>query len=223
MCGSIKISLLAAAAHGITIHQVFKSHQQHKRSLLIFLSFYLIMELYQAFQWIFLQLPELGEPCNAFNTNVTYIAYLLIWLQPLLFSYLSSRSKHLRPLAWLTLVSAVFSIYLASNPNYILPNSNFYHETCTYNGDHLDWIFAVKTVVMLPNYYAYWSPIALSILYFETELKWTVGIGWLSSLIIALLLNGPGAQLTSFWCQLSICADLPILLSLRRSKQHSPV
>jgi len=205
-----------------------------------FCVFYAVMEFLQAFQWFWLDLDDLPlhiittsssyRPCAAANTATTILAYVLIWLQPVLFSSIGlfssstiSKVTTMRfavSLSVITCVVALLSLGLRFEDDRdarfttFVPGTNYGNETCTYRGHiHLAWIFAVKSISYQPTHFVYVLLILVTVLHYEQpRLKWTLLSGWLLTLFLSILIVGTGAQLASFWCMTSVFAGVPILL-----------
>ena len=58
------------------------------RYYILFCMFYGCMEILQGCQW-YIGISIMSEICPPINRLLTYIAYLLIWLQPVMFSYIA--------------------------------------------------------------------------------------------------------------------------------------
>lgn len=85
MCWNIEITFTFALLYATSIAIYYKLKPKNYVSYIIFSSFYLIMELFQMVQWMVL---DFSVSESRLNTELTYVAYLLIWLQPVLFSYI---------------------------------------------------------------------------------------------------------------------------------------
>jgi hypothetical protein len=237
MCWSVGVSLTAAAIHIFTLYLLIKQKDVLYNGFIAFVSFYLVMELYQAASWVMLYT---NDSCSSINTLFTYFGYLLIWLQPLLFAlitltdFLNHSTPDIRGIfivrnqlislsiaSVLMLVTALLNIALAGEITYDYPNSNFGEITCTTAGPHghLSWQFAVRTLIHAPNYYSYWSTIVIIIGYMRPHMKYTLGLGWITSLLISLFLVGSGPELPAFWCLLSILVDPFIWLLLLKMRK----
>lgn len=229
MCSGIGISLAAAACHVATAEIVKKYRPPESKGYLLFLTFYFVMEGFQALQW---WLGDVRVGCTPVNKFFTVIAYALIWIQPLLYVLIGKTTKLHALIVRLTypeVISKILFIYsmvllfvgFGKAPTYLVPNSNFGLETCTTVGKygHLAWQFAPISVSYSPTHIVYLSLIAGIIAMYPPWLMVTIGLGWIGSLFIALLVVGPGAEIPAVWCQLSILVDLPIILRSITHKQ----
>lgn len=229
MCSGIGISLAAAACHAATAQVVRKYRPPESKGYLLFLTFYFVMEVFQALQW---WLGDVKVGCTPANKFYTVIAYSLIWIQPLLYVLIGKSTRLHALIVRLTypeLVSKILFVYsmlllligFVKTPTYLVPNSNFGLETCTTVGKygHLAWQFSPISISYSPTHVAYLVLIGATIMMYPYWLMMTIGFGWLGSLFIALSIVGSGAEIPAVWCQLSILADLPIILRSITRKQ----
>ncbi|UJR15444.1 hypothetical protein I4U23_002387 [Adineta vaga] len=225
MCWSLEVSLKFAFAHFLAAVYVAWHRPPHMRYFLSFISFYLAMELLQALEWFTGVESHLNQTCTNTNTFLTIIAYIFIWLQPVLFA--SFATKHDSRFVWYyslyTLVAALFNLILGFCQKAIglelmsqTEKTNYGQHTCTYRGEgnHLVWKFSVPSFNYQPTHYVYFSIILLTIIFhFDRILQFTIGIGWLTTFFLSLfIIGGVNAELTSYWCLLSIFADIPIII-----------
>lgn len=222
MCWNPIVSFAFGYIHLLTHYLVEESslEENEKQSYLRFLRFYLLMEIFQSLQWVAGEVypisSEFGlSTCSSINTLFTIIAYGLIWWQPVLFAYLGN-STYCRRFAILTFIVAMVTLIagLKQIPSYRLPNSNYGLTTCTETGiyGHLAWKFSPVSVIMYPNFYSYITSILLSIFEMEVPLRWTIGMGWIITLIVSLSYVGTSVDLPAFWCLLSVFVDIPIII-----------
>jgi hypothetical protein len=94
--------------------------------------------------------------------------------------------------------------------------TNYGQQTCTYQGEysHLVWKFSVPSFNYQPTHYVYFSIILLTfLLHYDRILQLTIGLGWMTTFFVSLwATGGVNAELTSYWCLLSVFADIPILI-----------
>lgn len=222
MCWNIGVSLAAAFFHVLTGIIVANKRVPEYRSYLMFTSFFLIMELFQAAQW---WQGDVHLGCTVKNRMMTIVAYLLIWLQPLLFVEIGERSRlhavqvrlqYARRLAVVTVWYAAINLLLGllTIPKHLLPGSSFGHLTCTNVGryGHLAWSFAPLSIAYGPTHFVYLALIITTISFYPRPLLMTVGLGWVVTLLTSLYLVGTGVELPAFWCLLSVFVDIPILV-----------
>ena len=221
MCWSIGISLLAAGVHALT-HEVARNYRPPGyRSDMRFVRFFLIMELFQAAQW---QFGDVGT-CSEVNRLFTLFAYLLIWVQPLLFVAIGEQSQlhavkvRLEYARLISIITAWYAVTLLLvgnfyTPTYLLPGSSFGEKTCTTVGPygHLAWQFSPLSIVYGPTHFVYYILISTIFYFYPARLQWTIGLGWWISLFFSLYWVGPGIELPAFWCLLSASVDIPILI-----------
>ena len=225
MCWSLEISLAFAGAHLLSASYVAWRRPPHSREFLHFILFYFAMEILQSLQWLFGVESGLNHSCSRSNTFLTIIAYIFIWLQPILFaSFSNKRDSHF---VWYyslyTFVIAVVNLALGFSEKAIGlasmsrdEKTNYGQQTCTYLGEynHLVWKFAVPSFNCQPTHFVYFSIILLTfLLHFDRILQLTIGLGWMTTFFVSLWAIGSvNAELTSYWCLLSIFADIPILI-----------
>ena len=219
MCWNAYVSAAAGLCHLLTILIVItKPNVKYRRSYLLFLSFYFIMELFQTIQHV----TFVDDTCTKWNIFTTIIAYILIWIQPSLFYKIYSLAVHpsriLLRLTTITFIVAMLSLFVGftSTPTYSLPNNNYGNRTCTNHDSngHLEWIFALKSIQYSPTYYVYLLLIGVISWEFPFELFMTLTLGWWMALIISLFWVGLTPALASVWCVTSFMVDIPILLTI---------
>jgi hypothetical protein len=238
MCWSLEVSLAFAGAHLLSAAYVAWHRPPHSRHFLCFILFYFGMETLQALEWLNGVEPHLNQSCSKTNTFLTFIAYLLIWLQPVMFA--SFATKHDSRFVWYfslyTLVVAVGNLILGFCDKAVglelmsrNEKTNYGEHTCTYRGeyDHLVWKFSVVSFNYQPTHYVYFTIILLTfIIHYDRILQSTIALGWMTTFFVTLWRIGTvNAELTSYWCLLSIFADIPILIyttmhATRKTKQN---
>jgi len=225
MCWSLEVSLAFASAHLLSAIYVAWHRPPHSRNFVYFMTFYCIMELLQALEWFVGVGSHLNRSCSKTNTFLTVIAYILIWLQPVMFASFSTKrdSRFVWYYSLLTFVSAMINLIHgffehsgALELMSLNENTNYGQQTCTYRGkyNHLVWKFAVPSFNYQPTHYVYFSMIVLTFLFhYDRILQLTIGLGWMITFFVSLwATGGVNAELTSYWCLLSIFADIPILI-----------
>lgn len=222
MCWSASVSIGTALLHYTTSYIVSRSTIRYRDQYLLFLRFYMVMELLQATQHIII---GIDETCNSFNQVSTVIAYVLIWMQPYLFLSLyegstGSRNIMMYRLVLITLGASVLFLFMgmASDIKHYAPNTNYDTKTCTKYGygNHLDWRFSVKSIQYSPNYFIYLVAIIVVVAELPTDLFHTLGLGWLITLVMSVAWVGIGPVLPSVWCLNSVFVDIPILYKVVR-------
>ena len=218
MCWNATVSALFLLGHLLAAAVVHRKRPPHHQSCLLFIYFYASMELLQLGQWIY---GDVGL-CTTKNALFTSIAFLLIWLQPLLFSIIGrlSTSNPYYQFAFdfsiVTLVTALTNMVLSHVIGRAVnhPGSNFGPQTCTTVGrfGHLNWEFAVLSLNQHPSYFVYLGIILLCIRKYPAALKWTFGLGWLCTLAVAAFWTKNSPETPAFWCLLSVFADIPIVV-----------
>ncbi len=231
MCGSLGDSLLFAFLHLCTALYARNSPLPIRNAYVVFCVFYASMEICQAGQW---SLNPDGTPdCTDANRALTYVAYALVHLQPVLFAAIGylcvNRARFLfaLALACVACASAALNAAAAAYTTERLPTGmNFGNATCTRVGahHHLEWRFAVRSADLHPNYWYYMSAIALCCALYRraderwNTLGWTLGGGWALAFLFAWRGVGASAELPGYWCWLSVVADVPILLQCARAR-----
>lgn len=187
-----------------------------RKSYRTFTAFYALMEFYQAFQWIWGDVHS----CTDWNSQVTVVAYGLIWFQPWLYVIMGEaeglRLQYAKLASMTTYIWSLFTLVLGMHkiPTYSLPNSSFGSVTCTSVGPHghLNWTFSPITIAYQPTHYVYVLLIGTTMLYYPPQLniiKW----GWLGTLLISLYSVGTGAELPAVWCWSSLLVSLPLIMT----------
>jgi hypothetical protein len=227
MCWNFEVSIGFGLIHLVTLLIVWKCKPEYYRQLMIFLSFYIIMEWFQAGQWhLGLYHPNYSYGCTRYNTYMTIFAYILIWIQPIMYSSFTSEKFPLY-YSWMTFIIAMINLILGMNYPademiYLTwkGQTNYGYRTCSYKGTygHILWKFSVNTISYQPTHYVYYSIILLTILfYYNRILQLTIGIGWLGSLIATIIIHGVNNELPAFWCLMSCLADIPIVVYCLKS------
>lgn len=179
------------------------------------------MEWFQALQWYLTVDYQNNKICSLSNICLTTFAYILIWIQPIMFSSFT-KNKFSSYYAILTFIICLINLLLGfkypfSELDHLTYNNsvNYGNQTCTYKGihGHLLWKFAINTISYQPTHYVYYSTILLIIIVnYDYILKLTLGLGWIVSLLLSIYIHGINNELPSFWCLLSVSADIPILI-----------
>jgi hypothetical protein len=188
----------------------------------------MFMELLQAGQHIILGYNDHDGGCTRLNQLSTIMAYVLIWMQPGLFLYIYqsatwNRNSMMTRLIILMMGTALLFLGMGfmGDITYNAPNTNYDNITCTKYGygNHLDWRFAVKSLQYSPNYFVYMGIIVVIIMELPAELYYTIGLGWVLTLVISVGWVGFSPVLPSVWCLNSVLVDIPILYRVFRSQQ----
>lgn len=199
--------------------------------LIVFSSFYMIMELFQLFQWTLGNMTvtanetSILQGCSVVNQGFTYIAWALIWLQPLMFSVVGLYSN--RQGGWkgkksyffnATMVNLVVFLYAmitllytnlssvnygATDPDF---NSNIGLVTCSFIGkyNHPHWMIKSFHPDYQVNNLLYTILCILSFMNYDGELI-GIALSWLLTFFLTIIcFNVSLAELPAFWCMLSI-------------------
>lgn len=227
MCWNLSISLSFSVLYFTCILFYYFKKPRYWNIYILFCSFYLIMELFQSSQWLFGDVVtnyEIYGPsnCSLTNKSFTYVAYILIWLQPLLFSiigYLQNREKIFKKIIIfyaLIFCYSLVSIFVRSyyTQKYIIENSNFASSTCTEVGptDHLSWRFSVENIDLALNNMTYLILCIFPFLFYKEELK-NIWKGWVATLLLTkIILNPYDTEVPSTWCLISIFGNIIVML-----------
>ena len=220
MCWSPSISLFFSIIYVLFIKYYCFVKPKYWKQYILFSGFYLVMELFQTFQWVF---GDVGI-CNNTNRLFTVVAYILIWLQPILFSVigLMSKSNRLVFLKLLVINVIVFCYAMTTLTLGTVQKSQFYqiahsiysNDTCTTIGrtNHLVWQFKVSTIDHQPNHLLYLILSATSFIFYRSWRLKSIGLGWIASLIMTIQILDPDTlEMASTWCLFSVSANLVIL------------
>lgn len=224
MCWSILASSVFAFLYLVAIVIFYIEKSKFYKCYVTFSIFYMIMEIFQTLQWFLGDVsPTEINQCSFTNRFFTYVAYILIWSQPLLYSYIGYLSNQnisiFKKLNYLNVLVLFFAVTLLfqNNDNLILVShdSNLSNVTCTSIGetDHLVWRFKMSNVDMQPNNFTYLILCIFSFLLYERELSY-IGYGWtLSFIFTTLALKPTNLEIPSTWCLMSVIAN-PLLLAV---------
>lgn len=232
MCWDISVSIYFSLIYIMSNIYYVKCKPKYWQTYLLFSTFYLIMELFQCFQWIYGYVYDHSiygiRNCHIINTYFTFIAHILIWLQPIMFSYIGYTTnknkdifKLLIPINIILFLYSCLILYLGfiypNKNSYIIENSVYGLSTCTNRGltGHLVWKFKPYYLEYFPNYLMYLVMCILSFLSYDRNESRIIGIGWILSLLITEIILRPTiVEVASSWCLLSIVANFTILFSI---------
>lgn len=231
MCWDITASASFSCLFLVINLYYFLRRPKYWKEYLLFGTFYLIMELFQTFQWIYGNVypnhTSYGEKvCDSTNQLYTQIASILIWAQPVLYSYIGLRTasqnriyffKIYLPVCLLILAYSIISLIkgLETDTYYYIGESIFGSSTCTNKGltSHLVWRFKPLIVDYHPNYLTYLLLCSLSFLLYENVGTKIIGFGWFIALVLTKIILKPTLiEVASSWCLLSIFGNLTIFL-----------
>lgn len=228
MCWNLQVSLTFALLYFLTIILYIVKRPKYWRGYSLFSGFYLVMELFQAAQWLYGDVEttysEYGpKSCSLINKNFTYVAYVLIWLQPFLYSIIGLielKKKVFKKLMLFNLIIFLYGIIdliilrKIYNIKYMIKDSNFGPDTCTDVGPthHLTWRFSPSNIDLQLNNLTYLILCGVNFLFYKNELK-NIRNGWLFALILTKIILFPtNAEMPSSWCLMSVFANLLILM-----------
>lgn len=227
MYWNYQVSLIFSGLFVLTNSYYWKKRPRYWKEYLLFGTFYLIMELFQTTQWLYGNVYDRSlsigiEKCDSVNRNFTLVAHTLIWLQPIMFSYIgyhtNSNKKifgYFHLMNWIVLLYSLIVLYIGLDYHdyYHIDNSIYGLSTCTNKGQtgHLVWKFKPYTIDYFPNYFMYLFLCVLSfVMYDKLETK-IIGVGWFVSLVVTKIVLQPSVlELASSWCLLSIVGNFII-------------
>ncbi len=213
MCFSQLSSLCFSSIGFITFYRFYKNNYPFYYYLHI--CFYSFMEFLQFLQYFYV------NECNSINNVLTKFAYILIWLQPIIYNsyYYLTNNRYLDVFRY-NIILSLFLFYWAMDRMFFhifhfnpprLDEINVGNLTCTYLGNnHLYWKFNLNTNHGLEaTYLSYMMFICLPAFWVD---KWKkalyLNFTFLSGLILAYGYTRDLEEAISFWCLLS----LPYLL-----------
>ncbi|XWV25493.1 hypothetical protein QJ856_gp0265 [Tupanvirus deep ocean] len=232
MCWNYEVSLgFSVVFLVINSYYVF-AKPRYWKEYLMFGMFYFVMEAYQTLQWLYGNVYTESalqgiSNCDITNQNFTIFGHVLIWLQPVLFSYIGYRTsterKFFRYYNYVTIVVLLLSLVSISvgfykNDYYQINNSIFGLSTCTNKGatGHLVWRFKPASIEYFPNYLTYVIMCVMSFLMYDRSETRIIGAGWLVSLVITKIVLRPTMlEIASSWCLLSVIANVMIFVYLK--------
>ena len=199
--------------------------------LLVFTSFYMIMELFQLFQWTLGDVTMIANEtsilngCSGTNQGFTYVAWALIWLQPLMFSSMGlysnlwgswkGKKSYFLKITLMNLVIFFYAIITLisinlSNVNYGATDPDFDSNvgliTCTFIGknSHLQWVIKSFHPDYQVNNLLYVILCLISFINYDGELL-GIALSWLLTFFVTIIcFNVSLSEIPAFWCMLSI-------------------
>jgi hypothetical protein len=185
------------------------------------------MELFQMFQWVFGDVNDYvgnSTSCSITNRTFTYIAFILIWFQPILFNIIGYMAYqdfafiNMGGTGILVFIYGLFSLFYSTEKNvdfgYPADMSSIGRVTCTYIGlhNHLAWMFKGIDFDFQVNYILYSTLCWLAFKFYAKDL-WGIPLSWFLTLLTTILtFNVSAFELPSFWCMLSVEANFIIIL-----------
>ncbi len=227
MCWSIPVTTTFASIYLLVIIGTLIVRPKKYAGFVLYLSFFFIMETFQLFQWVFGDVVMIASDrltCSERNRHFTYVGFILIWLQPLLFTVIGfiNNRKNKKVFAKLATVyifffAAVFIIFLLQDLgthryNYELADANIGNKTCTFIGKHhhLAWTFYGGHPDYHPNNLMYVVLCTIPFMFYGKEM-YGAWISWLITLLITLVsMKWSFAELPAYWCFLSVIS-IPVL------------
>lgn len=227
MCWNYSVSLIFFIIFLISNSYYVIKKPKYWIEYLLFGGFYMNMEIFQTSQWLFGNVREFNSigfnKCDIVNINFTIGAHILIWLQPILFSYIGYRTSHFRRFFYTFLffntiifIYSLIVLYVGFQQNtfYSIFDSNFGLSTCTNKGPtgHLVWKIKPASIDYFPNYFMYLAMCSLSFLMYDKKEIQLIGFGWAISFILTKIILQPTAlEMASTWCLLSVFANMLIV------------
>jgi hypothetical protein len=198
----------------------------------LFLSVFMVMELFQAIQWISGDVGSVfpsTATCTDKNKYFTYVAYFLIQLQLVVFAVVGwLREPTESKWKWIT---ALYSILAFFNMTYLIYNTEHHIDygyplnvhsvisyiTCTFIGpDHkLAWIFTGGNLTLQFTWHTY---LVQSLAVFVQYPKNIAGIPvvWGGILVGCLIFQVSFIEIASYWCFLSVISTVFVWIWIAR-------
>lgn len=207
MCYNQSSTACFSILYAISMFIYYKYKFKHYKLLILFNGFFMVMEMYQFIMWTYGDLTVDHGTCN--NEFLTYGAYILIWLQPLLFSYIGSVAfpmnitfKELNKIFIIIFIISLITIYYGTEG-----------ITCSHIGPngYLEWSFKSRLRELQPNYLLYFMMCIISFSFYEFSL-YNIPISWMISFLVTVSFSTVNiGELPSRWCYLSVIS-IPINL-----------
>ncbi|CAF1648713.1 unnamed protein product, partial [Didymodactylos carnosus] len=144
MCWNFEVSLSFAIVHLLSSIYVGWKKPRYYRKFIIFMMCYSCIELLEALQWyVGVEQNLNSSTCKLSNTLLTVVAYILIWIQPIMFSLFSVKGDFRFPLyysiyafilALLTLTLGFIHPSVGLQSMGLTEKNNYGRYTCTYMG-----------------------------------------------------------------------------------------
>lgn len=225
MCWGSEVSAAFAGLYFIFILFYYYWKPKNYVPYIIFTAFYMIMELFQTFQWIYgdvVNSVTTNNTCSRVNRSYTYVAFALIWLQPLMFSvigYYAYKTKTFFRLMILNIKLLIFMFGVTIYIQFFTTTSLGTIVTCTFIGvkHHLAWLFNATFVVdhyvveQGNDYKLYFFMSLVSFINYESDL-YAIPLSWLLCLVITFIIGTSSYEIASFWCMLSVFSTVIIFL-----------
>jgi hypothetical protein len=227
MCWNIASTFSFSIIYLTAIYIHYSYKRRNYQIFILFNLFFCIMELFQMCQWLFADVTntvfEAGA-CSKINKLFTYFGFILVWLQPLLFSmipYLAYKKKVFINLSiinlsvfFLALGGLIYVTEFNKNFGYTLKDATYGSTTCTYIGasHHLAWSFSGFHADYQANHLLYFVLCCIAFSFYKRDL-FVILVSWLFSLFLAFFVFSVSlAELPSFWCVLSVLSNIFIFV-----------
>lgn len=227
MCRNIFETSLFSAIYVISIiaHQYFK--KKNYKSYITFSAFFFTMEFFQLCQWLFAGVIHTviqSATCSTNNKFSTYVAFILIWTQPLLFAFIGYQAEKTNGndgsifkrlcvvyfgVALLAIGGLVYSTEFIKS-SFPFGDSNYSNVTCTFIGknNHLVWNFAGIHVDYQANHLLYAVLCIIAFVFYQSDLL-VVPFSWGFTLFAAcFIFRVTLSELPAYWCVLSVLSNI---------------
>jgi hypothetical protein len=226
MCWSAQVSGIFAAVYFVFI--MINTYRKPLNFIYynMFMGFYFIMEVFQCLQWLYgdvIASVTTNNTCSGRNLGFTYVAFLLIWLQPILFSvigHLNYKTRTFRKLRNITIFVLLLKLGIQIYTNVYVTSVIGPIITCTFIGEngHLAWLFnaiyvggsymSLRGTEYLLYFFLCFIPFAL----YRQDL-WALPLSWLGTLLITVVFFKVSVyEIASYWCFLSVFSTVIIFL-----------
>jgi hypothetical protein len=225
MCWNIEATTSFSLIYLCFIVFYYKMGMKYYKQYILFNCFYLVMEVFQTLQWLFGNVSNTTETCTIINKTFTYIAFILIWAQPLLFSIIGITSDNnnniFRKLSLLNILVFLYAcavLYYVTELNvqygYNFEKSSVSNITCTVVGanHHLAWMFQTGLIDYQANHLLYMVLCFVTFIFYQPSMR-GIPLGWIMTLVITLcVFKTESNEIASTWCLFSIFSNIVIIM-----------
>jgi len=233
MCWGVEVSATFCVIYAAFAVYTYWWKPIQYRAYIMCGTFFFFMELFQLVQWIWgdvVSTVENASGCSHRNKWFTFLGYILVWGQPLLFAscgYVGYKNKLFKRITILitiivvanTLVTVYITLFgisqLGITPQEtsgykIQPNSITGPVSCTFIGPnhHLAWMWRTVHPDMSGNIQTFLVLNVISFMFYKKDM-WGISIGWLGTMLFtAIFFNSSWTEFPAFWCYLSVTSNL---------------
>lgn len=220
MCWTAEVSAFFALIHFTTGLAAYSRHVRHWQVYTFSALVFGFMELLQAVQWGagVQDFDQRSSTCPIENKILTFCAWLLIWVQPLAFSYAGYHSMQngklkFRFAVWTCLLLILIGgFYFSFQEDGLEIEDTNYGDSCTYRGPqgHLLWKFNFHDFEVQPTFLVYGVLCLVTIFMYDAGIAKTITISsFLATYAITWIILGSTPETPSFWCFYSVFSCIP--------------